>query len=350
MFRDVTSSPLIGPIPIEEVTTEHLLWDGEQWVHHDGVVYKGTREVITYEGLTATPDHLVWIDRQEEPIQFGLAAACGAHLIQTGDGRRAVQLGDNNKPRETMEEELESLLCADRMPGLRVSSMAAIGQSQERKIERLSGMFSNEANPNMAVSKADRSKTEMRKSKLKGLRELWWSWNKIRIRFSPGCWFISNSGIRHSPTRAGARQNRHQWGLCKGESALYNKGREPSKQAHNCIESIRAKILAIFRNYSQKKAIARIDPSANNTRCRKSCRREKKELDFDKNTTRVYDICNAGEHNRFTVSCKLVHNCGYGGGLGALKAFGADEMGLNDSDLQSIVSDWRDSNPNHRIS
>lgn len=49
-----------GLVPIEQVTLEHRVWDGECWVSHEGVVYKGRKEVVSYEGLTATPDHLVW--------------------------------------------------------------------------------------------------------------------------------------------------------------------------------------------------------------------------------------------------------------------------------------------------
>lgn len=49
-----------GWIPIEKVMPHHLLWDGNQWVGHDGVVFKGTQECISYGNLTATPDHLVW--------------------------------------------------------------------------------------------------------------------------------------------------------------------------------------------------------------------------------------------------------------------------------------------------
>lgn len=37
--------------------------------------------------------------------------------------------------------------------------------------------------------------------------------------------------------------------------------------------------------------------------------------------------------------------CGYGGSVGALKAFGALEMGLREEDLQSIVDRWRAANP-----
>ncbi|AGG07334.1 phage encoded DNA-directed DNA polymerase [Dehalococcoides mccartyi BTF08] len=38
--------------------------------------------------------------------------------------------------------------------------------------------------------------------------------------------------------------------------------------------------------------------------------------------------------------------CGYGGSVGALKAMGALEMGLKESELQPIVDSWRGANPN----
>ena len=62
-----------GLIPIEKVRMTDKVWDGENWVAHEGVIYKGEREVIEYEGLTATADHLVWIEGQSEPIRYGTA-------------------------------------------------------------------------------------------------------------------------------------------------------------------------------------------------------------------------------------------------------------------------------------
>lgn len=145
-----------GLVPIEKVTQKHKVWDGENWVNHDGVIYKGEREVITYEGLTATPDHLVWVEGQPGPMGFGIAAASGEHLLKTG--------------------------------------------------------------------------------------------------ITP----ISKGG--------------------KGKA-------------------------------------------------------------------RVYDIRNAGKYHRFTVSGKLVHNCGYGGSTGALKMMGALDMGLEETELKPLVDSWRKSNP-----
>lgn len=37
--------------------------------------------------------------------------------------------------------------------------------------------------------------------------------------------------------------------------------------------------------------------------------------------------------------------CGYGGGVGALKAFGADKMGLTEDEMQTIVTHWRQASP-----
>lgn len=37
--------------------------------------------------------------------------------------------------------------------------------------------------------------------------------------------------------------------------------------------------------------------------------------------------------------------CGYGGGIGALKAFGADKMGLTEEEMDDIVRQWRQASP-----
>jgi DNA polymerase len=162
-------------VPIESVTTDHLLWDGEDWVSHEGVICKGIREVIIYGGLSATADHLVWVEGMGKLVPLGFAAKCGASLARTADGKKAIALGGHQGKQEA--------------PG------------------------SNDA-----------------------------------------------------PKELGTRN--------------------------------------------------------------------------------VYDIVNAGRHNRFTVSGVLVHNCGYGGSVGALKAMGALESGMTEDELKPLVDAWRQSNPN----
>ena len=149
-----------GLVPIQEVRLDDELWDGEAWVHHEGLLFRGLKEVISYDGLTATPDHLVYVKGQPDPVPFGEAVSGGLPLVRVG--------------------------------------------------------------------KYQASPSQLR-----------------RCGFMP-----------------------------------------------------------------------------------------------------VYDILNAGPHHRFTVSGHLVHNCGYGGGVGALKNMGALEMGLKEEELQPLVTAWRNSNPN----
>lgn len=49
-----------GLIPIEEVTPADKLWDGIEWVSHEGLIAQGLRETLTLSGVSLTPDHRVW--------------------------------------------------------------------------------------------------------------------------------------------------------------------------------------------------------------------------------------------------------------------------------------------------
>lgn len=64
----------------------------------------------------------------------------------------------------------------------------------------------------------------------------------------------------------------------------------------------------------------------------------------------VYDIVNAGARNRFTIKTDsghmLVHNCGFGGWIGAWRAFDPDEANKSDQYLKDIILKWRDASPN----
>ncbi|MBR1737879.1 MAG: DNA polymerase [Firmicutes bacterium] len=63
MIRVLTTSGNDTEKPIEEVNTEDMVWDGEQWVNHEGVVYSGDKPVMTWDGVTATPEHMVYVSK-----------------------------------------------------------------------------------------------------------------------------------------------------------------------------------------------------------------------------------------------------------------------------------------------
>ena len=147
-----------GLVPIESVTTDMKVWDGESWVTHEGVVFRGVKDTIFYDGLCATADHPVFVEGSEFSVEFEFAAKHGMKLQK---------------------------------PNRREEPCAAIATGQKR----------------------------------------------------------------------------------------------------------------------------------------------------------VYDLLNSGHKHRFLVSGCIVHNCGYGGGSGALISMGALDMGLNESELPDLIDDWRSANP-----
>lgn len=55
---------------IVDVLLSDLVWDGDEWCEHSGVEFNGYQEVITYDGLTGTHNHRVFIDETTETTLF----------------------------------------------------------------------------------------------------------------------------------------------------------------------------------------------------------------------------------------------------------------------------------------
>lgn len=73
----------IAYLSIEEVTMQHLVWDGVEWVGHEGVKFNGVREVFHYDGIVATGDHEVFVEGEELTVPFARAARESLRLQQT---------------------------------------------------------------------------------------------------------------------------------------------------------------------------------------------------------------------------------------------------------------------------
>ncbi|HXJ11074.1 MAG TPA: hypothetical protein VNH19_02285 [Candidatus Limnocylindrales bacterium] len=71
-----------GSKAIEDVTINDRVWDGQAFVEHEGVIFKGIREVISYQGLTATPTHVIYPrgNRYPQGIEMRVAAALGVDI------------------------------------------------------------------------------------------------------------------------------------------------------------------------------------------------------------------------------------------------------------------------------
>ncbi len=77
---------------IIEVRLTDLLWDGTQWVQHNGLVHQGVKEVIRYRNLAATADHEIltehgWQEWSEVLIDHSLfQSALVSATLPSSDG------------------------------------------------------------------------------------------------------------------------------------------------------------------------------------------------------------------------------------------------------------------------
>lgn len=93
---------------ITEVADNDLLWDGENWVKHGGVVSRGAKQTIEYMGLRATPDHAVYTDKG--CITIFDAFILGVKMIRSGEGGSALRVSAVPKTDPAYTLEIRRLL------------------------------------------------------------------------------------------------------------------------------------------------------------------------------------------------------------------------------------------------
>lgn len=337
-----------GLIPIQDVTDAMRVWDGVEWVKHDGVVLKGEREVISYGGLTATADHLVWAEGQPWPIQFGLAAASGTRLVQAGNGRTPLRARRDHQAGKAMEPEMESLLRADPLHDLREGELAGPEQPDARRVEWLPVLFAAGTGlPEVAGPQSDGAEAALHKSGGQRVRELRSPRRDVRLPERERRLPVDRGEYRDTEEREGAGlgPHRQRQGLCTGEPSLVHETGEQRKPSEYPDHRMAGRGLAVQQNNCHEEARGGPDEGTDSGRGVELRGGEMPELESNKKVVRVYDIVNAGPRHRFTVSGVLVHNCGYGGGVSALKAFGADKMGMSEEEMQETVDLWRERSP-----
>lgn len=284
-----------GLVPIEKVTKHMKVWDGVEWVSHGGVIYKGRRKVISYGGLEATADHIVWtkVNGTCKPIRFRDAAASGSHLIQSGAGRNPIWLALHNFSGTEIHEGVERVLRPDGVHRMRAEGVDAACEYDAGQDKRLPELQPAQSGATMAGQAIHVDETTLREPERSGVQELWRAGDPLRVSERDGCLPVHDKDLRGASQGAGDRQDRQQRELC------------PRKSAMGDTE----------RTDAQPKAVKK-----------------------------VYDILNAGPRHRFTVSGVLVHNCGYQGGVGAMKAMDR-EGAIPEEELQAVVDQWRAANP-----
>lgn len=65
-----------GWVRMVDLRDDDLLWDGEAFVPHEGLIYKGEQECIEFNGVTMTPDHKVFDGHKWEEAQSADESQC----------------------------------------------------------------------------------------------------------------------------------------------------------------------------------------------------------------------------------------------------------------------------------
>jgi DNA polymerase I-like protein with 3'-5' exonuclease and polymerase domains len=347
----------VGLVPIEKITVDHLVWDGVEWVGHEGVVYMGEKEVITYDGLTATADHEVWVGR-ERTLPFGVAASRLERLSRTGIGERPVRLVDDCFPEDRKTWQAHLREGALRLWG---RGLEAAQQLARRKIDGLPSLqyagaapegwqYAGELSGREVFTGAhNRDHAALHQPKGQELEELRGQRDTLqvlvleRVRGLPNILAPSRGleGVR-------GRQDRQQRTLRTGELAPCHLGSEPAEQTQDSLgrvsgpEGCSGASLASDQDRPSGLFVWSSEGSnpagtGDETRGYPELRPTRK--------ARVYDIRNAGPRHRFTVSGRLVHNCGLGILYGMGKGKMAQQLGISLEEAASILSRFDDKVP-----
>ena len=117
-----------GLVPINLISKEDRIWDGLEWVSHDGIIDQGIKEVITYDGLTATADHEVFTE-DGRIIPLGQAASEMARLQRTGAEGHGIRFCDSHVVADTPRKRLS--VCNGQMQFERHNQVGVFGQPAE---------------------------------------------------------------------------------------------------------------------------------------------------------------------------------------------------------------------------
>ena len=294
-----------GYVTIEELSIDDTIWDGVEFVSHGGAIFKGIRHVITYQGLTATPDHLVSTKLGWKP--FGYCAENKIEIL--ADGRPDIQeCFDNFKPSDLVRSE-------NKQGGIFVSMLRLwnridnyIFDFKNPSMGWLSSVFGIEKNISLANQTVPWNAVQMREQKSQSFWKLWRERNSIQIQVSEKCCGMDSGKFRSErPGQEYAnRPHRKQWSLRAWQSAV----------GHKIVKCLQYAARGLGGHVSQ----IQIGSSRN-----KICRQNIAESNFNglhfganhrevlqevgQTKRRVWDILNCGPRNRFSCQGLLVHNC-----------------------------------------
>jgi len=307
--------------PILYLTTQDRVWDGEEWVTHQGVVYQGHKEVHRVNGVGATPDHEIltehgWQEWQKVHTNHSLLKSAlslvnlpsVSGLTTNVHGIRAA-----NALAGGLASLIDTISCAVNRPVATIARSVSLAL-RRRNIAAMQALFPMTFTANGYSTAYPRA------------------FNVVRTQATLAGNTTANEVSRY--TRNGYETERrfsltfsHLMG---GIYRIWNWTASTTTRAISRAISALSRGLKICLTAAQRKLCR-----TKSTVCvRKS---------------HVYDVSYAGPRNRFTILTDLgpliVHNCGYGMG-GKRFAEQCASMGIkvDEDEAKRIVAVYREKN------
>jgi hypothetical protein len=315
-----------GVKAIVDVLPTDRLWDGTEWVTHQGVIYKGMREVINGPGVQVTADHLLKVNRQwvdaktvlSSPSILISALATASENLPSWVTKRGESVRvANESSKFNVHAALNRITSAFttcskvRLPGATHAQKKrlGIGAKTFSGTQMLAQMMSTVGGCLAGYLPA---RTDATTPKIKAIQTM-----------GVGGFIYMRPGALTKP-RSFATLLR----LTDGTSRIWNL---------TVLMSTRAMNLAIC-------GLLRGKSTAPTNAKSKIC------SGTSLNLKPVFDILNSGPNNQFTILSDagplIVHNCGFGGGVGAFAAMGrVYGVNLPEHEAKRMVGAWRKANP-----
>ena len=302
-----------GLVPIEKVQLTDKVWDGVEWVQHEGVVYKGTQSVMVLDDLVVTPEHLILTTEGDYVCARSIQAGIRRPAIG-GNGSLPQTVSAINREDEARASAYSagSPLHNVRQDILEAAQLTAVQGHSEGVRLPVCGQVEQRQTDTCAARPLSRN----------GAALYPWVPNGESSRGPRGGDAIQVDGQFHlmgtdQPAYGGlqgptVRPNRHTGPLRTWESAPSIAPKKRNEQGEHRVcgvhgaECPTGSLVAPGENRQPRLSTNEMGSSAKTTTWDVSTEGDNRA---SQKTAAVYDIINAGPRHRFTVSGIIVSNC-----------------------------------------
>ncbi len=299
-----------GLIPIEKITKNMKVWDGIDFVNHDGIIFRGVKECIKYAGLIATPDHKVLTKNGWKSFKECADNNIGIRVAEKNG--EAIQFSRNIFRSDSRKKRIEEVLCFNKMRFVPKDINEGIYEFNdvkswlqkmwEKKKQKQASFWCSK----MVMGEVQFSEAEVCKQKKSKLQKLWRKGGAIQIWDCESYGEIYN-GEPWVKRRITNRQNRQQWPL-RARKFKASKTQNKYEQSKDKFWDKKYALIQkgvpagkICRLYNNKT----VKNGSNSSRHRASLFQSK----VMQTEREVWDILNCGPRNSFCVNGLIVHNC-----------------------------------------